>query len=294
MSSQDKAGGLPEGLPPPRLVRTPSTALPAGTWDTHVHVIGPVDRYPLDPARGYTPPCASLEAYRDVMNACGIAHAVLVQPSVYGHDHHQLLDALRAAGSTFRGVAVPRPDTSDAELDEMHALGVRGVRLNLVNRHGLAIDDALRLLDRTKARGWHLDLQVRWDDETTTLVERLATRSDVALVFDHFGRPIPRGGAITVPPLLIDLLKAGRGWIKLSAPYRVVDDAQAAGLAPLVRAMVDANADRVLWASDWPHTERFTTMPHVSDLVDVFTGWLTEARLRRRVAVDNPQRLYDH
>lgn len=63
---------------------------------------------------------------------------------------------------------------------------------------------------------------------------------------------------------------------------------------PLVRALVAANPDQLLWASDWPHIERFTPNPHDADLVDLLPDWLVSDDLVRRVCVANPARLYGY
>jgi predicted TIM-barrel fold metal-dependent hydrolase len=229
------------------------------------------------------------------MSSCGIARAVLVQPSVYGTDNRQLLDALRQGGPAFRGVAVPRADVGDAELDVMHMLGVRGIRLNLVNPQVVEVDAVMALCDRIGERGWHLQLQVRFGDDVQKLLDGIAARTRLPLVFDHMGRP----PTMQAPRGLLDLLASGRGWVKLSAPYRLggADGRPGAAVLPrvhaLVQALVGANPDRAMWASDWPHTELFSETPHDADLVDLLHDWLGSADLRQRVCVVNPARLYD-
>ena len=268
--------------------RRPRVALPGGSCDTHIHVIGPTDAYPLDPRRNYTPVACSLALYRSVMAACGIGRAVLVQPSFYGDDNRALLDALREGGAAFRGVVVPSAGVTDAELEAMHALGVRGLRLNLVNPQIVALDDVIALCARVAPLGWHLQVQIRWDDAAQALLARVAERITLPLVIDHMGRPTTR----EAPPTLLDLLASGRAWVKLSAPYRTsAQEAPHADLLPLVRALVAANPDQLLWASDWPHTELATT-PHDADLVDLLADWLGSDALLQRVCVTNPARLY--
>jgi predicted TIM-barrel fold metal-dependent hydrolase len=266
--------------------------LPAGTCDTHAHVIGPADRYPLDPRRNYTPVACSLAQYRAVMAACGIARAVLVQPSVYGTDNRQLLDALREGGDAFRGVIVPAADLSDAQIEAMHSLGVRGIRLNLVNPQVVGLAEVVALCARVAGRGWHLQVQIRWNDAAQDVLADVAARVTLPLVIDHMGRP----PAMHAPRALLDLLASGRGWVKLSAPYRFssADGPPYADVLPLVGALVAANPEQLLWASDWPHTERFTPTPHDADLVDLLPDWLGSDDLRRRVCVANPARLYGY
>jgi predicted TIM-barrel fold metal-dependent hydrolase len=267
--------------------------MPAGSCDTHLHVFGERDRYPLDPRRSYTPHAATLRQYRAVMHACGIDRAVLVQPSVYGNDNRCLLDALREAATAgdLRGIVVPDAGATDDELLAMHALGVRGIRLNLVNPQVLGIESGLAISARMRTHGWHLQVQLSLQGDGAATLGELARRSDVPLVVDHFGRPAPGAPA---HPLLLELLRSGRAWVKLSAPYRVSRDPQPphADLAPLVEALAAANPDRLLWASDWPHTELAAT-PHVADLVDALATWLPDPALRQRVCVDNPAQLYD-
>jgi predicted TIM-barrel fold metal-dependent hydrolase len=276
--------------PPQTPPRRPREALPVGCCDTHVHVIGPTARYPLNPQRNYTPVACTLSQYQAVMASCGIARAVLVQPSVYGTDNRQLLDALREGGAAFRGVAVPRADASDVELDEMHTLGVRGVRLNLVNPQVVAVEAVVALCARVAERGWHLQVQVRWGGTAQVTLADVAAKVMLPLVIDHMGRP----PAMVAPRALLDLLASGRGWVKLSAPYRQssADGPPYADVLPLVRTLVAENPDRLLWASDWPHTERFTPTPYDADLVDLLPEWLGSEDLRRRVCVANPAGLY--
>jgi predicted TIM-barrel fold metal-dependent hydrolase len=283
----------PTCLPPqaPRRARAP---LPAGTCDTHIHVFGEAAQYPLDPRRNYTPVPATLAQYREVMGACGIERAVLVQPSVYGTDNRSLLEGLREGGEAFRGIAVVEPTIADAELEAMHGLGVRGVRLNVVNPAVLGIDDALALAARTARLGWHLQVHVNLRDAGgAALLESIAARCPAPLVIDHMGRADP---ALPAPPVLLRLLEGGTTWVKLSAAYRLsrLGAPHYEDVLPLVRALVAANPDRLLWASDWPHSELFDAPPQDAELVDIVSAWLPDAALRRRVCVDNPARLYGY
>ena len=287
-----EARDAPTCAPPQSPARRPRVALPAGSCDTHVHVIGPPDRYPLDARRNYTPVACSLARYREVMAACGIARAVLVQPSVYGTDNRQLLDALREGGAAFRGVAVPAAEVGDDQLDEMHALGVRGIRLNLVNPQVVGLGEVAALCARVAERDWHLQVQILWGDAAQATLASIAAQVSLPLVIDHMGRP----PSMQAPRALLELLGSGRAWVKLSAPYRVSSSGEPPydDVLPLVHALVAANPDQLLWASDWPHTERFTPTPHDADLVDLLPAWLGSDDLIQRVCVANPARLYGY
>ncbi len=279
---------LPDCDPPPRDPEAAARRLPAGTCDTHFHVFGPQARYPMDARRSYTPHPSSLDDYRKVMRAIGIDRGVIVQPSVYGTDNSATLDALAAGGPDFRAIVVPAAEVGDEELARMHALGVRGVRLNLVNPQMVGIAPTLALLRRVASRGWHLQVQLDLARQPDSL-RAVCAEAGVPVVVDHMGKLLPatRGHA------LFDLLRSGACWVKLSAPYRVsAAPAPHDDLAGLVRALADANPHRVLWGSDWPHTELHGGMPAAASLAELVHTWFPEEALRHRVCVANPAELY--
>lgn len=282
----------PSCLPPAAVPRTPCRRLPAGACDAHMHVFGSQDRYRLDPRRSYTPHVSPLAQYQAVMQALGIERAVLVQPSVYGTDNAALLDALREGGPAFRGVAVPPPDLDAAGLQAFHRAGVRGIRLNMVNPQTLSADDAVKLIQRAAPLGWHLHAQADLAQPGgLACLTGLMDRVTLPLVIEHMGRVDPRA----VAPELTRLLRDGRCWVKLSAPYRVSrEPAPHADLAPLVRALTAANPARLLWGSDWPHTEQTAAMPDTAGLAELLADWVPDRNVRHAICVDNPARLYGY
>lgn len=281
---------LPDCDPPARDPTPAAHPLPPGTCDTHFHVFGPQGTYPMDPRRNYTPHESGLDDYRRLMRAIGIERAVIVQPSVYGNDNRATLDALRAGGAQFRAIAVPAPDVGDAELAEMNALGVRGIRLNLVNPAMLSVDDTLAILRRTARYDWHLQVHLSLAQDPGALGP-LCAKAGVPVVVDHMGKLAPSTRAHE----LMDLLKAGVCWVKLSAPYRVsAQPSPHADLSGLVHALADANPERVLWGSDWPHTELHAGTPDAAALAGLVHAWFPDEALRRQVCVTNPARLYGY
>src|SRR5258708_24277079 len=114
--------------------RAPDTALPRGACDCHAHICGRAAAYPYGAERIYTPPDATIESYRHLLAVLGVERAVLIQPSVYGSDNRAMLAALQAAGPGFRGVAVVEPTIPAGDIETLHQAGIRGVRLNLVDR----------------------------------------------------------------------------------------------------------------------------------------------------------------
>lgn len=222
------------------------------------------------------------------MKALGVQRAVLVQPSVYGTDNRALLDALEEGGPAFRGVAVPPAGIDLAGLQKMHDAGVRGFRLNLVNPAVLSVEDAAAISRNVVDLGWHLDLQLDLSRQDSSSLLARAARLPVPLVVDHFGlAPAPE----TLREL-ISMLEGGRCWIKMSAPYRLPASArQRETLHSMVRTLVAANPTRLLWGSDWPHTELSETVD-AADWIEQLLAWLPASADRQQVFVQNPSSLY--
>jgi predicted TIM-barrel fold metal-dependent hydrolase len=256
-------------------------------------VFGPASRYPFSPDRAYTPPSASLEQLVSLHDSLGIERVVIVQPSPYGTDNSCTLDAARRLGRCARAVVVV-DETSN--LEEMHRVGARGIRVNLYTAGQNDPAAALRALRQAAARaaplGWHVQVFT-----TLSLIEKLESALqdfDVPLVVDHFG--LPQDQKIES---LLRLVRRGKAYVKLSAPHRFAADP-----APLARALAEANPERVLWGTDWPHPggahgarSRHAVQPF--DAVDDRSAlgrlaeWFPDSNLRRKILVDNPARLYD-
>jgi len=267
-------------------------AVPPGAWDSHIHAIGAPERFPLAADRSYTPAIVGIERYVALMDRLGIARAVLVQPSIYGSDNGAMVDALTRYPGRFRGVAVVPAGVDDATLDGLHAAGVRGVRANLLNRGGISLGDAAALAPRLAARGWHLQLQI---DVSTFDAFDVLVQLPLPIVIDHFGYMQARKG--TGEPgfqRLLDLVARGRCHVKLSAPYRLTAWKREGygAVGALARALVATNPQRLLWGSDWPHTDVRDDMPDDGELLNLLGEWLPDPALRRAVLVDNPQSLY--
>ncbi len=225
--------------------------------DCHIHLFGDPDRYPAIAERTYTPKAATLPEWRAVSVPLGVRRAVLVQPSAYGADNSRMLDGLREAGDMARGIAVIDDATPDHALEEMHALGVCGIRLNLATG---PVPDATAIpgqLRRAAARiaglGWHLQVLARG----TRLQAAVATVPSlgVPVVFDHMaGADTSPGAGQTGFEAAFRLFCDGRCWIKLSGADHVASRREMPEEAlPIMRRLIDANPDRLVWGSDWPH-----------------------------------------
>jgi len=272
--------------------RKPSFALPPGAADCHAHVFGPLEKYGHAADRLYTPPPVFLKDYLQMLDALGIERAVVVQSGVHGTNNNVIVDAIAQSRGRLRGIALIPENVTDAQLDRLAAAGVRGFRANLVAKTGVQFDGAKKLAHRVKRLGWHA--QFLLDVESFPELDRVLADFPVEVVIDHMGRPDTRHG--TGAPgfqALIRLLKSGRGWSKLSAPYRTsTQNPPYADIAPFARALVAAAPDRLVWGSDWPHVMLATPMPNDGELCDQLAAWVPDAATRNKILVDNPARLY--
>jgi len=231
-----------------------------------------------------------------MLRTMGFQRAVLVQPSVYGTDNRCMLDAMSQCQDDeieWRAVAVVDEGVSDRELERMDALGVRGIRVNLLFRGGVTFDSAARLAERIAPLGWHIQLLI---DVSCfpNLVARLGALP-VESVVDHMGH-VPVAKTPDDPGFqdLLTLVEQGRTWVKLSGPYRftAMSSPPYLDVDPFATALWAANPARVVFATDWPHPQIPVAVPNDGDLVDDLSRWIPNAKARNRVLVDNPARLY--
>ena len=273
-------------------VVAPKNRLPAGTVDSHFHVFEDPAVYPYTKNRSYTPSLAPWEAFQKMNDTIGADRAVLVHPSVYGHDHRTLYDTLHAHPERLRAVGVLSTDTTEAEIEKLHAAGTRGTRVNILFAGGSQLADAEALAKRIQPFGWHIQFLV--DVAAQPEIPAWAAKLGVPVVFDHFGHP-------SVPDVqnpgfknMCALVKEGQAWVKLSGAYRVVaSDNKWNAIAPFVETMLATRTDRLVWGTDWPHPNIPAPMPNDGDIADAVFKWLPDAALRQQILVKNPEVLYD-
>jgi len=265
--------------------------------DSHAHVF--TRDLPLAPGRRYAPAYdAPLERYRAMLASIGMSHGVLIQPSFLGFDNSHLLACLDACPQQLRGVVMADPVHALGYIDDWHARGVVGIRANLI---GAPLPDFTdqhwtALLSRMVALDWHLEMQI--DAGRLFQVAPALLASGVRIVIDHFGRFDPALG--TSDPGFGYLLLLGqtrRVWVKVSAGYRVSGkpgdpEATFVTSANAWSELLPAfGADRLLWGSDWPHTQ----FEHVCDperALDDLHRLVTDASHRRAVLIDTPTELF--
>jgi predicted TIM-barrel fold metal-dependent hydrolase len=256
--------------------------------DTHFHVFEA--QTAVAQARYVPPYAALLTQWLAAAHTVGVSHGVVVQPSFLGTHNSQLLKALQAQPDALRGVAVISPQASLPQLQDLHAAGVRGLRLNLA---GTAHDmrewaAASPLWDAVLSLAWHVELHT--DAGGLPAVIR-ALPDSLPLVIDHMTKPERAALAdATVSALIKRARKSERSaavHVKLSGAYRL-GAVKPEHLAPIWLHELGASA--LLWGSDWPCTKH----EHLADYAALFQAlpqWLGDEHLSA-VLGQNPWRLY--
>jgi len=290
----------------------PSTAvnfeMPAGACDCHTHIHGDPATFPWFEGRVYTPELASPEEMSALHKALHVQRVVIVTPSVYGIDNSATLFGMKARGNDARGVAVIGDKTTESELDALGQAGFRGIRLNLAtggtNDPNVGKSRFQAAVERVKARNWHI--QIYTNLAMISAVKDLIAASPVPVVFDHFGGAQAALG-VDQPGFadLVGLVKSGNAYVKISGAYRASTlGPDYADCVPLAKALIGANADRIVWGTDWPHPDSVTPPGRkntdVTPLFQIDDGrllnqlavWAPDAATRKKILVDNPARLY--
>ncbi|KAH8810933.1 hypothetical protein F5884DRAFT_262890 [Xylogone sp. PMI_703] len=296
--------------------------VPEGAWDTHIHVFDP-DHWPYPTPRSYTPKSAQITEYPTSVTGC--TNIVIVHASVQGSSPAPLLDTLSKQSSlpgiTLRGLATIDVDNiTDAELDELHNAGVRGARLHeMAWGHGhQATGDAIavkvkRLADRLARLEWVIGIFCdvhAW----ASMAEMIRTELDprIKLVADHFGGTFPGEENSEDFKTFIDLIKEKRIYVKVSGFERLYHG-HASGMKaiePIVKAVIEAGPDRIVFGTDWPHTqlgvtrkgktqeqrhndiEGFRDVPD-ADHIKTLREWITDDKVWQDLFVNNAKKIFE-
>jgi predicted TIM-barrel fold metal-dependent hydrolase len=281
--------------------------LPNGSCDTHLHIFGDARKYPAaNPNALYQPPQdCTFEAMKALHDAMGIDRAVFVQPTVYGTDHRLMHDILKSAPKEkYRGVAIVDDTVSDAELERLNGVGVRGARFNFGGRFKLApsLDGLRRNLDRIRKLGWFVKI-FGFEDDFLDVADELR-KIEIPAIIDHMGGPnYQRGTSQPAMQLILELLKSNNWWVSLSnGDLRSKAGAPWNDAVEFGRMLYAAAPDRCLWGTDWPHVHRFIrpheaedsdyAVDHEMRRIKLLERYLPDRAARDRVLVDNPARFF--
>ena len=274
--------------------RKPTFTPPPGACDAHCHVFGPAHRFPYAEGRAYTPPDSPVEDFRKLQHVLGFERAVIVQATCHGTDNAAALDAIAGSDGRYRGVAIVDDSFTEADFEQLHDGGMRGVRFSYA-RHLAGPPDfsqVERVAEKIAPLGWHVVLYLEAEDVAANA--RTLAALPLPVVIDHMGRVKTADGVEQKPfQLLLELLRGEDFWVKICGAERI----SSAGppftdAVPFARALVAAAPGRILWGTDWPHPNIEGHMPNDGDLLDLLAQHAPDEAVRNRILVDNPARLY--
>lgn len=282
---------------PDRNPRHPGFDMPAGSIDTHVHVFD--SRYPLSPARGYTPPDSTLDDLKHLHKTLGVDRVVFTQPSVYGIDNSAILDGMttlnRETPNRARAVVALDLSVTDEQLAAWDAHGVRGVRLNTDNKGGMPmeLDQVPDLCVRIAPFGWHIEFLF----PGSHIVDLMSVFENVTVPMSigHFAyQPASAGTTTAEFRALLELMRRGNTWMKISGANRVseTDLPPYDDVEPMAHALIEAAPDHIMWGTDWPHPNKYQVNPNDGDLAAALAAWVPDEAMRKKILVDTPEVFY--
>lgn len=266
---------------------------PENTCDAHCHVWGPVARFPFAENRPFTPPERTKDDLAALYRRLRIARPVIVQAVVYGTDNGAMLDAIAHSQGRYRGIALIDDSFDEKALARLHEGGIRGVRFGFVRHLGKRPD--LAFFRRTVARiaplGWHA--QIHLDAADLLELREELDRLTIPFVIDHMGR-VDAAKGLDQPPFraLLEQVKRENCWVKVSGSDRVsAIGAPFHDAIPFARALIAAAPDRVVWGTDYPHSNPRHLIEDDAGLMELLPLMADAAGLRK-LLVENPARLY--
>ena len=149
---------------------------------------------------------------------------------------------------------------------------------------------------------YYPDIDLHIDTKSLLEQEKRIRSLPVPVVIDHIARVKPAEG-LNQPAfqLLLDLLKLKHVWVKVSGADKICNTVihsyfglPFVEVIPYARAVISAAPDRVIWGTDWPHSNNFVPghTPNDGDLVDLLAEFAPDRQTRERILVNNPATLY--
>jgi 2-pyrone-4,6-dicarboxylate lactonase len=247
----------------------PAFAAPPKACDAHFHVFGPAEKYAYGTDIRYKPPYEPVDRYLKLARRLGFERYVFVQPSAYGFDNSCMLDAMRQLDPAIRRgiVDLDEARTTDKELSDLDALGVRGIRVNVspIRKPEAGLAASMRPRD-------------------------LPVEFSVA----HMGLfPAKDGPKQSGFQSFLDLVDDGskRCWVKLTGIYRFSTASDFADVKPMAQGLIERVPDQLIWGSDFPHLS-FHDRVGTIQLYNLLAEWAPDPKTRQRILADNPARLF--
>jgi predicted TIM-barrel fold metal-dependent hydrolase len=247
--------------------------------DTHAHIY-PRNTPLIDGATHRPTRDVTAEEYTRMLDEHGVLFGVHAAASFMGSYNDHTLAAL-ARYPRLRGTAIVDPSIGWHELKAMDAAGIVGIRFSLRDYKSapdLGSVEYQRLLRRVADLNWHAHVYAE-GERIAALTDQLLA-AGVYVVIDHYGNPVPALGENSPGfQAALRAIGSGRGWVKVSAPYRSAGCDHAALAA---RLLAEGGPEHVLWASDWPfvgHEGRVTYRA----MIESFERVVPDAAAREKI-----------
>jgi predicted TIM-barrel fold metal-dependent hydrolase len=277
---------------PRRDGRAPRLKAPPGACDTHFHIYE--DGIPYRPRRRYTPVDAGLAHYRETAARLGLTRGVVVTGSAT-LDNEPTLAAIASMGGAFRGLALVRPEVSDAELEHLARGGMTGFRISTRSVGGMGPEHLMRMVERVAPLGWHVEVHLNTADEVVELLPLLA-KLPIPHTLDGIANlgPDHPPGSPAFDAVARHLRACEDAWINIYGVYNLsrAGAPDYADMTHNLSALVAARPDRVIWGLNWPHPILDGPIPDDADLLDLIATVTPDPLVQKKILSDNPARLY--
>jgi predicted TIM-barrel fold metal-dependent hydrolase len=80
----------------------------------------------------------------------------------------------------------------------------------------------------------------------------------------------------------------------MTGTYRITtfDKTPYDDVIPFAKALIEANEDRIIWGSDWPHPAMKGNMPNDGAMLDQLYDWAPDDAVRNKILTTNAETLY--
>lgn len=273
---------------------------PAGSCDTHFHFFNPGAGRKDDPAAAYRTMDAPESALDGMHKALGIDRGVLIQNTAAEVNYPVFIAELKR-NPWLRGVAVINDATTDAELQQLHDAGVRGVRFHFVAflKKRPTLETFKRATDRIAPLGWHV--LVHLEPRDLLELSGLFASLKLPVIVDHIAHvDVALGTEQPAFKALLDLHRRDHVWVKIanSDRWSMTGAPSYADALPFGRALVANVPDRLIWGTDWPHVMYKRPLvgdeppPDEADLLNLLYDFAPDPVTLKKILVDNPMKLY--
>jgi predicted TIM-barrel fold metal-dependent hydrolase len=290
---------LPVIRPPNPAPRKPRFKLPPKSCDTHFHIYGPFDKFPLKSSmyeRYYTPTeYSTFDHYLETQAILGFERGVIVTGNPCGrYNNEATADAIARSNGAIKAIAFLDSLIDQKDLEKLAESGFVGYRIRRQAIGSEFARDAERTAERVRGFGWHVEFFNETIEETVSALDWLETLR-LPYVIDQLAHARPERGVDdpAFQRILRHLRETDSAWISLFNFYQISREGPPhfSDLLPLVAALVEARPDRIIWGSNWPHAiTRFT--PDDGDLVDFIPAAIPNPAHQKALLVDNPAQLY--